>query len=91
MDQVSLGQTWNLFGTETTLRKSKAAASDDIQGATTGRHAPTSTGKSTPRGKGDPSMYKDLDLEDLQFGLIPATAIKFRKERNTYFGEIQPN
>eukprot|EP00971_Amphidinium_carterae_P230128 4567313-Amphidinium_carterae.1 len=36
-------------------------------------------------------MYKDLDFEDLQFGLIPATAIKFRKEQTTYYGEIQPN
>eukprot|EP00971_Amphidinium_carterae_P127400 2524234-Amphidinium_carterae.1 len=38
------------------------------------------------------SKYKDLSFEDpFDFGLIPATAIRFRKERNTYFGEIQPN
>eukprot|EP00971_Amphidinium_carterae_P296836 5896981-Amphidinium_carterae.1 len=38
------------------------------------------------------SMYKDLRFDDpFRFDLIPATAIKFRKERNTYFGEIQPN
>eukprot|EP00971_Amphidinium_carterae_P205124 4070880-Amphidinium_carterae.1 len=38
------------------------------------------------------SMYKDLKFDDpFKFDLVPATAIKFRKERNTYFGDIQAN
>eukprot|EP00971_Amphidinium_carterae_P238993 4744201-Amphidinium_carterae.1 len=37
------------------------------------------------------SKYKDIDFQDFRFDLIPATAIRFRKEPNTYFGEIQPN
>eukprot|EP00971_Amphidinium_carterae_P270132 5359532-Amphidinium_carterae.1 len=37
------------------------------------------------------SKYKDIDFKNFEFNLITATAIKFRKEANTYFGEIQPN
>eukprot|EP00971_Amphidinium_carterae_P229354 4550111-Amphidinium_carterae.1 len=37
------------------------------------------------------SKYRDIDFQDFRFDLIPATAIRFRKEPNTYFGEIQPN
>eukprot|EP00971_Amphidinium_carterae_P229353 4550110-Amphidinium_carterae.1 len=37
------------------------------------------------------SKYKDIDFQDFRFDLITATAIRFRKEPNTYFGEIQPN
>eukprot|EP00971_Amphidinium_carterae_P280513 5568486-Amphidinium_carterae.1 len=36
-------------------------------------------------------MYKDINFSDFRFDLITATAIRFRKEPNTYFGEIQPN
>eukprot|EP00971_Amphidinium_carterae_P169249 3352957-Amphidinium_carterae.1 len=36
-------------------------------------------------------MYKDIDFNGFRFDLITATAIRFRKEQNTYFGEIQPN
>eukprot|EP00971_Amphidinium_carterae_P052411 1031641-Amphidinium_carterae.1 len=37
------------------------------------------------------SKYKNADFKNFEFNLIPACAIKFRKEANTYFGEIQPN
>eukprot|EP00971_Amphidinium_carterae_P077346 1527696-Amphidinium_carterae.1 len=36
-------------------------------------------------------MYKNIDFRDFRFDLITATAIRFRKEPNSYFGEIQPN
>eukprot|EP00971_Amphidinium_carterae_P126233 2500747-Amphidinium_carterae.2 len=40
------------------------------------------------------SMYKDIAIDEqteFRFDLLPSTAIKFKKDKYAYYGEIQPN